>query len=396
MNSLNEKKALKSLKYKEKRGNKEFNFTLYPLLFTLLFLPGCWDLEEVDRRAFTTTIGIDAANNQNVILTVQIPIPQKMLPPGAGTGATQGKNFTTASMMGRSVANAFQGLQTKTSRRLVIQQNKSIIIGENAARLGLYKLTDWLSRSPKSPPQALIFVANEKSAHAILKFVPRQMLLPGLEFISAGLSAVKYNRTYFIPVWKFEQKLLYDAKDAYAPLIDIGPTEGNYRITGLAVFNGYKMTGKLDGKETQAFGILTGQMSSGGMSFEMPDHQIVSLRNVRGRTKIKIRINHDQNPFFEAKSMVTAILNERTDQKTNLSPKEIRKLEKIIAQSLKERLTAVIAKLQAYNADVIDFGEQLRIQHQDLWEKINWKEIFPKAPYEVTVKVSLQKDGVLR
>lgn len=37
------------------------------------------------------------------------------------------------------------------------------------------------------------------------------------------------------------------------------------QISGLGVFNGTKMAGKLDAKETLA--LLTGQLSSGGMSF---------------------------------------------------------------------------------------------------------------------------------
>lgn len=387
---------MKSVNCKEKRLKKRFYFKFYTLLFTLLNLSGCWDLEEVDRRAFATTIGIDTNPRHQIIFTVQAPIAQKMLPPGAGGGITQGKNFSISSVVGPSVANAFRQLQTKTYRRLVIQQNKSIIISEEAARFGVSSLTDWLIRSPKAPPQALVFVTNGKSAKEILEFAPAQMVLPGLEFIASGQSAVKYDRTYFIPVWKFEQKILYDAKDAFAPLIDIGPKEGNYRLSGLAVFNGYKMAGKLDAKETQNFGILTGQMSSGGMSFETPERQIISLRNVRGRTKIKVIKTDGQYPVFQVQSKVSAILNELTDKKTNLTPKAIRAMEKMIAQSINSRLTTVINKLQGYNADVIDFGEQFRIQHPELWEKTNWKEVFPKVPYRITVKVTVEKDGVLR
>jgi spore germination protein KC len=372
-------------------------FKLYTLSFTLLsILPDCWDLEEVDRRAFATTLGIDTNPSHQFILTVQIPIPQKMLPPGTGTTAAAGKNFTLCSVRGQSIANAFRELQTETFRRLVIQQNKSIIISEDTARLGLSELMDWLTRNPKAPPQTLVFVTNGKSAKDILTFTPAQVVLPGLEFISAGLSALKYDRTYFIPVWKFQQELLYGIKDAYAPLIDVESREGNYSITGLAVFNGYKMVGKLDGKETQAFGILTNQMSSGGMSFKMPENQIISLRNVRGRSKIKVRANEGRFPIFEVKSVITGIINERTDQKTNLSPQDNRKLKKLVAQSLKQRLTVVIAKLQGYNADVLDFGEQFRIRYPALREKTNWKKIFPEVPFRVDMRVALKKDGVLR
>ncbi len=385
-----------SVNCKEKRVKKRNNFKFYTLLFTLLTLSGCWDLEEVDRRAFGTTVGIDINQRRQIILSFQVPIPQKMLPPGAGGNVDQGKNFSITSVTGTSVANAFRQLQTKTFRRLVIQQNKSIIIGEEAARVGVASLMDWLVRSPKAPPQALVFVTNGRSANEILKFVPDQKVLPGLEFIASGQSAVKYDRTYFIPVWKFEQKLLYESKDTYAPLIDIGPKQGNYRIFGLAVFNGYKMAGELDAKEAQAFGILTGRMSSGGMSFGTPEGQTITLRNVRGRTKIKVLSNGDQAPLFEVQSKVTAILNELTDQKTNLTPKFTRGMEQMINESLKQRLEIVISKLQAYNSDVIDFGEQFRVQHPELWENAIWKNVFPVVPYRITVKVSIQKDGVLR
>ncbi len=374
-------------------------FQILWLVIFLSILPGCWDLEEVDRRAFATTVGIDMTPGHQVYLTIQIPIPQKMLPPGAGgAGATapEGKNFTTASVMGQSVNNAFDELQTKTSRRLVIQQNKSIIIGEDAARMGISELTDWFTRNAKAPPQALVFITNGKSARDILTFTSPQMVLPGLEFIATGLSTVKYDRTYFIPIWKFGQKILYKIKDAYAPLIDIGPKEGNYQISGLAVFNGSKMAGKLDAKETQCFGLLTGQLSSGGMSFGESDNLKVSFRNVQGRTEIKVIPRGGQFPNFEVKTMIAASLNERTDQKTNLDVKDIEELENRIAQSLKARLNALISKLQAFDADVIDFGEQFRIQLPEIWEETDWKGIFPKVPYEVAVKVSLEKDGVLR
>jgi hypothetical protein len=67
-------------------------FKLYTLSFTLLsILPDCWDLEEVDRRAFATTLGIDTNPSHQFILTVQIPIPQKMLRRAREPQPPQGK-----------------------------------------------------------------------------------------------------------------------------------------------------------------------------------------------------------------------------------------------------------------------------------------------------------------
>jgi spore germination protein KC len=164
-------------------------FRLVFVFLIPLLLSGCWDFEEVDRRSFATTIGIDSLPQDKVMLSVQIPLPQKMLPPGI-KGAEEGKVFSTISLAGTTVNDAFNNMQTKAYRDLVIQQNKSIIIGADAARRGVEPLLEFLARNPKAPPQAFIFVTKNYSARDILTFAPVERTLPGLMF---GQSAQASN-----------------------------------------------------------------------------------------------------------------------------------------------------------------------------------------------------------
>ncbi|HEX3046744.1 MAG TPA: Ger(x)C family spore germination protein [Bacillota bacterium] len=375
-------------------------YTKLLIAFCLLFtLSGCWDLEEVDRRVFATTIGIDlnTGAGDQVELSVQVPQPQKMLPPGAKAGES-GKKFSTISTTAETTLDAFNDLQAKTNGELVIQQNKSIIMGEAAARRDVSPLLDWLLRSPKAPPQALVFIARGSMARDILSFEPAQESLPGLDFMQAAQSVAKYDRTYFIPVWKFGQKLVHGTKDTYAPLITLDKAEGQYVIAGLAVFNGKRMAGELSPEETQIFGILANLMKTGSITINMARGRKISLRNVEGNTTLIIKINRE-TPLFVVKTAITGSLSEMTGGYLKLTPSENRRLEKIASAEIYSRMMAVIRKLQQLDADTLDFGEQLRAQHPDVWEKMTrpgWKKAFPTVPFSIELKVKIQRDGIFR
>lgn len=371
------------------------------LQFTVIFgvlltLSGCWDLEEVDRRVFATTMGIDLSTNagDEVELSVQVPQPQKMLPPGA-RASEPGKKFNTISTTAETVLAAFNDLQAKTSGELVIQQNKSIIMGEEAARRDVSPLLDWLLRSPTAPPQAWVFIARDATAKDILTFVPVQENLPGLDFVQAAQSIAKYDRTYFIPVWKFGQKLIQGSKDAYAPLISLDQTEGQYVIAGLAVFDGRRMAGELSPEEARSLGILANLMKAGSITLDLTGNRKLTLRNVRAHTSLKVNMNRGTPSFF-VKTTVAGSLSELTGGYMKLTPGENRRLEKTATEEIRSRLESVIRRLQELNSDPIDFGEQLRAQHQDVWQRINWKKVFPTVPFRIELKVKIQRDGVLR
>ena len=364
------------------------------LLFLALAAAGCWDFEEVDRRAFATTVGIDLAEGgRGVRLTVQVPIVSSGK--GGPTGGGE-SGFTTLGQTARTVYEAFAALQSKTSRDLVIQQNKTVVLGQAAARRSVKPLLDYLRRNPKAPPQSLVFIARRKSAAEILSFVPPKEILPASELILAGQTVPKADRVYFIPLWQFLQKLVHRSKDPYAPLIDLDRTHETFILAGIGVFAGDRLAGELDPLETQAFGILANLMKAGTMTFATPGGMI-TLRNMKGRTRIKVRIERGR-PFFGIETGVTAAIGEDTGGRTGLRPADYRRLEREAARALKPRLVGVVQKLQSWGADVIDLGEELRVQQPRLWERIkgSWREVYRTAPVEVKVNVCITRDGVLR
>lgn len=373
------------------------------ILVFLFSFSGCWDLTEVDRRTFVTTIGIDAKTPGETTVMVQIPLPQRMLPSSAaGRGSAQGKQFSTTSITARTVNEALNILQAKTYSELVIEQNKTIILGETAARRGINSLLEYFIRNPKAPPQSLVFVAHQHTAEEILSFTPVQETLPGLEFTGAAQSAVKYDRTYFTSVGQFESRAIHTATDAFAPLIDIDEKEGVYIEAGLAAFDGFHLAGELDMEETQMYGLLSGLMRAGNLTLTLPGNEILSLRNVSGRTKIKVKplkegaSSQEDLPFFVVNVNFNGTLSELSKEYKEIKPMDRRQLELAMQRVLAPKISGVIEKLQSYNSDIINFGEEFRVQHLEQWKKRQWKQIFPKVPFQVVVKAKIERDGALR
>jgi spore germination protein KC len=363
-----------------------------------LLLSGCWDFEEVDRRSFATTIGVDAAPQGQVVVSVQIPLPQKMLPPGTKS-ESEGKLFSTISLTGITVNDAFNNMQTKSYRDLVVQQNKSIIIGKDAARRGIEPLLEFLARNPKAPPQAFIFVTKNYTAKDILTFAPVERTLPGLMFGQSAQERVKYNRTFYIPLWQFEQKLVHETKDPYATLISVDQEEGVFIEEGLAVFNKDRLSGELNGDETQMVGVLTGIMKKGSLTVSFPHTYTrirkVTLRNVSSKTRIKVLLKSNR-PFFKLKVDLYGQMDELAGWgHRETTPADIRNLERNVKRTITPKIGAVIHKLQGFNSDILDFGEQLRVQHLQVWNRINWKKVYPSVDFKMDLQVHIWGNGVL-
>lgn len=369
---------------------------LFIACFGILTLSGCWDLQEVDRRSFISSIGIDIGKQGETALIAQLPLPERMLPSSITAGGQPGKKFSTISISARTANEALDLLQTKTYRELVVEQNKSIIISERAASHGIKSLLEYFIRNPKALPQALILIAHHYTARDILMFTPVQEILPGLEFISSAQSAVKYDRTYFISVGQFMSKSIHQATDAYAPLIGLDQNEGVYIEAGLAVFDGFHLAGELNMEEAQMVGLLSGLMKAGNLTLNLPDKQILSLRNTSGKPSIKVKISKGGLPFFLVNVNFNGSINDLVNGSKEITISDNRRLELAIQKVLEAKISKVVQKLQSYNSDIINFGEEFRVQHLDGWKKHQWKKIFAKVPFKVTVKAKIERDGVMR
>lgn len=120
-----------------------------------------------------------------------------------------------------------------------------------------------------------------------------------------------------------------------------------------------------------------------------------SLRNISTKTRIKVSLDHGR-PVFLVETKISGVLTELLGKDRRLTPGFIDQMEREIEAETRERLIALIDKMQQIKSDAIGFGLKLRAQHYDFWKEHDWKKLFPTSRLQVKVKAHLIRDGVIR
>ncbi len=81
---------------------------------------------------------------------------------------------------------------------------------------------------------------------------------------------------------------------------------------------------------------------------------------------------------------------------TSSENKPLRMKEQIFEKEVNRLVKQVLKKIQGnYSTDVAGFGNQLRIQHPRVWEKVkkDWDKRFSKIPIKYSVKLTITDYG---
>lgn len=360
----------------------------------VLTCSGCWDADEIDRRASIFGIGLDPAPDGQVRATAQIPIFEEIFPPNFGGGAVSKRPFFIISSSGPSVLSTFPALQSKTARSLFYGQLKVIIINSEIARQGLVPITDFLQRSPHVPPQAEVYLTDNDSRE-ILDTERSSKTLPANHFLIFSLSPGKKDLSFPNELWKLVREIITGERDAYLPFVSLDQAEETYIISDIGVFNGARMAGRLTGNEARMFGLITGKVRNTYLTLVVSKYGRITFQGVRATASKEIRTKENLIGF-KIKLKAQGYLVEITSAKAPLKSRELREIKKATEKALKTEIITMLAKLQSLNSDPVGFGETIRSTRPNIWKRINWKEEYPQTRFDVEVKFNIPRLGIYR
>jgi spore germination protein KC len=361
------------------------------LFFFMGCLSGCWDVEEVDHRDFVKAIGLDAVSNSVIRVTSQIVLPDYILPPAAGVGS-KSKKFYSIFAESHTVLEAIAKQQTKSSRSLHIGRVRSILLHEVIARQGIKKYLDYLSRTPKLPTDAIIFICREPAGE-LLKRVPAQETIPGLAFNQQMDSIEKQDRTYPMPIWRFLQRLDEPGEDPYAPVLAYSKKEQVFTIENLAVFRHECLAGFLNPAQTRNFGMITGKIKEGYLEVPLNMNEFAAFRSVIAHSRITVK-GSAQAPSFLVKISASGSLNELVGVSRILDIKSLQKIERRTEEYIQTMSRRTISLLQSWEADILDFGLEYRLRYPRQFKPQTWRKIFRRAKVEVRVDFKIVNTGL--
>lgn len=371
------------------------------IILTLFLNSACWDMLEIENRAYITAIGIDNIEGQEDLLNILVTYEYPNLSESGNQGTGGSPRFTICSE-GPTLSDISRQVASRMDKDIFFKHLKVIVIGEDIANdeVQFSKIFKALDRSPDIGRKIVMLIADGKAKDVILTEMEESPIVG--HYISDIRQRQDVGKGYNL---EDIGEILNQLRDEDRTFI-IGRIRSNgeeIELGGSSVIKGRKTIGKLDEKETDVVMILKDELNEGKMTIVKDSGQSIltyiikkfeierDMKIVDGNIKFAYNIKNEG--FVEEYMEPEAIITETDITSTD----KIKEIEKEINGYMEEIGLEVINKLQnELEADVLEVDKYTMNYHTDLWNQLkdNWSEEFAKIDFTINVDTKIRRTGL--
>lgn len=369
------------------------------LVISLCFiLTGCGNYAELDKLAIVTGVAIDKDGDDYEISYLVANSPKGQ------TSSKEGEAKTTVySGTGETIPDAAMIIEQKSPKKIYLGHVNVVIISEEIAKDGFFKVADWLFRNPETRKQFYLLLAKDEKAKNIIKIIsplesfPSQSIATLLESNRNSISAsttTTYNN--------FVGYVLEQGADPIVPTITIkgdvkeGSDQSNIETTEptaylalgpLAIFKEDKLVGYVKAKESELINLIQNKIKEIKYTLNYNDDDI-TIDSYNLKTKLSLKDEWHVNLNITGTGN---IYNINSDIDIS-DPKEIEKIEKKWNKFLQKSLKKLIKKMQnKYKSDIFGFGNKIYSTYPQKWNQVKdeWNDKYFKQ-VKVTINSNLK------
>ena len=369
------------------------------LVISLCFiLTGCGNYAELDKLAIVTGVAIDKDGDDYEISYLVANSPKGQ------TSSKEGEAKTTVySGTVETIPDAAMIIEQKSPKKIYLGHVNVVIISEEIAKDGFFKVADWLFRNPEARKQFYLLLAKDEKAKNIIKIIsplesfPSQSIATLLESNRDSISAsttTTYNN--------FVGYVLEQGADPIVPTITIkgnvkeGSDQSNIETTEptaylalgpLAIFKEDKLVGYVKAKESELINLIQNKIKEIKYTLNYNDDDI-TIDSYNLKTKLSLKDEWHVNLNITGTGN---IYNINSDIDIS-DPKEIEKIEKKWNKSLQKSLKKLIKKMQnKYKSDIFGFGNKIYSTYPQKWNQVKdeWNDKYFKQ-VKVTINSNLK------
>jgi len=406
------------------------------LVLLLLAAAGCWDYADIENRAPILGLGFDRSSDPEmpVLVSAEVPIASAVAPTPVGQAGSERRSpkwiFEST---GATVSEAIDMLNKTMARAPVHRHIAALVVSREIAAQGIEPLVDYFLRNSQVNIRAELWVTDGKARDVLMADPPFQ------PFVSFGLEAALLKSETFpavprgVTIEHFNRKI--GEGGAIVPRVELG--EGELITSGAGVFSPEaRFVGFLNEQQTVGAAWFLGSLKSAETTFPCP----VDEERIVGVT---LRPGVRRKRFEEAGAAAPGASGPRTagpggaslegassDRKgvdgpgldgagagvglsvlmeiagtvevSNLSgcrlfpwknAEDRRLLAEAAARAVKLDAEAAVRRAQELGVDFLGIGLQLSRRKPGLWKALDWPEIFPKVPIDVSVRMTVGDPG---
>lgn len=387
---------------------------LYIILSTILCLSGCKvssyfpSKAEIENLEFIRILGIDKSpQNPEEIRVTMLYMARESQPGGKAGGNSDGDQKGEASKIrtvvweGRTVSEAIKGAQMISERQIFLGHVFAVIIGDEAAREGITKYIDFISRGMELRLNNNVYIAKGSTAEdLIVKSSQSGKSLPDtIEHFQKNYEATSASGS--LKLIELMGKLDGENNGIFIPALKIvaqesdsaqGGEKGRENIVieldGYGIIKGHMLIGYVDKQLSSAINILNNKYVSGDIIVSDPYGYAVTLEVIEMHTKKEYKFNGDDIESVMLNIIVNSNVGEQHSNKNIYDKASLEYLFEQQADAVKDSVYSIVEYAQKHNVDVLGFGKSLFQKHPVKWERIkdDWDSIFPNLKVDIDVK----------
>jgi spore germination protein KC len=358
---------------------------------------------EINDLEFARSLAIDTS--KTIPDGVMLTLASQRIKIGSGGSAGETESSKVSSE-GQTMFEAVRNFSTYLDKRPFWGHLEYVVIGEEAAKKGIYKYLDFLSNDHEIRLNINVFVMKGGRAEELMERAER-----GDRFIFdrlKGLIDSVGGQSVTNPVNLIEIMYTQDMKclSLYLPCVQmVDVTKGgeeqimDIKMAGFAIFDEDRLAGYLDEDMGRGLNLLRNKMKSAIYVVNTQKGSKVSLEIINSRTKFYPEIK-DGNLFLKVKVNIESNIGEIDSNEDIFHSEIFDYLEHEHSKLVKQEIERVIEYAQEETGlDFFGTAQSFYLKYPIKWKQLykkDWKTWFPKIKFNVTVESKFRRTYDIR
>ena len=379
-----------------------------------------YGIQGIDNLAYVVAIGLDAGKGNNIKLSLQISVPNGG--EGGSSSSSQSSSALVNTIECSSISTGIALFNSYLGKEVNLSHCKVVVISEELASKGISKYLYTLTNDIQFRTDSNIII-SKCDASAFLKYSTPELDKVSARYYEIAPTSSEYTGyTESITCNEFFTAINATTSEPVAILGSINtddthntsqdtdssytagetPITGNTSIEtmGLAVFNGDKFIGELNGIESICHLIISNKLKNAQIRIPSPIEELDYIDlyiELKKNTKNSLYLVNS-SPYITSNVKITARIHSMNQNIDLDDDSLVANIEKYAENYLKENISSYLYKTsKELHADIDSFGLYALKYFNYLsdWEDYNWLHHYQDAFFDVNVDVDLNSSYLL-
>ncbi|MFC4800482.1 Ger(x)C family spore germination protein [Neobacillus sp. GCM10023253] len=372
------------------------------MIASTLCLSGCVEARQLEKLGLITAVGYDLDGKNKIKGTVVVHKFDALA-----------KNVTKVISVEAHTSKTLRQKQNlRSDQRLVSGQLRCVVYSKELAEKGIVQLVDTLNRDPTIGNMVFLTIAEDEASSIINVGKNNEKQNFGTYLYNLINQNVQSEQMLEPTLQEFNHSYQDNGKDPVLPLLKV--ESGDVAVTGTALFKDDMLVTILPTNKLFFLKILADKYKSGTkeLGFNRADFKSIikeeegrnfrtvynklflNIDNIRSHTKIKLV--DKKNLRFRIEIKFASRLLESTEPLELTSAKNIKFIEGQIEKKMEKEIYDLLVFFQKQGVDPVGIGNEYitHIRGNEVTSK-DWRSIYKNAKFEVHVKTTIVKTGVI-